>query len=183
MGRILLRHFGSVSVSAGYPKRHLRPNTRSGARSTATTSARTRRWTSTPPPVGISASAQERQHQAPGGSGSVPAPGRFRFLDCTQEWNAVPGGVAAGVSHCDGDVRRWPSPRPPTHGGDRWWAQSFGVLLSMNRCTSSSTGKVLKASLIVSIWWLPPTSSCASTMPQWSNTWTTSKLNSRSQTH
>lgn len=48
--------FWHYECVCGLTEKGLHPSIRSGARNTAITSARTRRWTSMPPPVGISAS-------------------------------------------------------------------------------------------------------------------------------
>lgn len=62
-GQTLWTASGIVSTFARFLRNPLRPNTRSGAGSMATISARIRRWTSMPLPVVISASCRKPRQQ------------------------------------------------------------------------------------------------------------------------
>ncbi len=98
-------------------RRPLPPNTRSGARSTATISVKARRWTFMPPPVGTSV--------------SCPKPDTAKLLvqQAISQLRATSSALAALKQEMqslaaslpeypvvDGDVWCWPYSRPSTHG-------------------------------------------------------------------
>ena len=109
--------FGIASASVACLRRLLPPSTINGAESTATISAKVRRWTFIPPPVDTSVSFRKRIRQNFWWkTGRFPNPGNFCHISCSQVGDAVPGDFSAGVSCGDGDVWCWACPRPPTHG-------------------------------------------------------------------
>ena len=99
--------------------RPLPPSTKSGAESTATISAKIRRWTFMPPSVGTSVLCRKQIPQNFWPTGRFLSPGNFLRTSCSRAGATVPGGFSTGASCGDGDVWCWPYPRPPTHGRNR----------------------------------------------------------------
>ena len=75
--------FWHCECVCGCLRRPLPPSTRNGAKSTATISAKIRRWTFTLPPVDTSVSCQNGYRKTFGRTGHFPTPGNFRRVSCS----------------------------------------------------------------------------------------------------